>query len=136
MRVIIREAVRTLFGRGKGKSMTCTFPEQVFDQNLNLAVSIKVSGTTATLWLENVGGNILQLTRVLLGATYPGGGAVVWYLRPPGQPITWSYPSATLEQGIGATFYTLTGLPSGAVVEAQAEYVEVQARSRSCQYTV
>src|SRR5690348_11549054 len=70
------------------------------------------------------------------GVTYPGGSATVLFLRPPGQPITWSYSSATLEQGLGATFYTLTGLPHGAVVEAQAEYIEVQDRSRSCQATV
>jgi hypothetical protein len=117
--------------------MACTFPQTIFEENLNLNVSITVSGTSATLWLQNMGNNILQLTRVLLGVTYPsGGGAFVLYLRPPGQPITWSYPSATLEQGIGAAFYTLNGLPSGAVVEAQAEYVEVQDRSRSCQYAV
>jgi hypothetical protein len=99
-------------------------------------VRIDVSGSDASLWLENKGENILQLTRILLGVSDPGGSASVLYLRPPGQPITWSYPSATLEQGIGATFYTLTGLPPGAIVEAQAEYVEVQDRSRSCQFTV
>ncbi|MFP5247595.1 MAG: hypothetical protein ACLGH0_12965, partial [Thermoanaerobaculia bacterium] len=101
--------------------MACNFPEQVFTQNQNLVVSVNVSGSNATLWLQNTGHNILQLTRILLGATYPNGGGFVLYLRPPGQPITWSYPSATLEQGTGATFYTLTGLPAGAVVEAQAE---------------
>ena len=117
--------------------MACSWPQGIFNENLNLQVSINVSGTTATLWLANRGFNVLQLTRILLGVTYPGsGGAEVLFLRPPGQPITWSYPSATLEQGIGATFYTLTGLPAGAVVEAQAEYVEVQDRSRSCQATV
>ena len=116
--------------------MACSWPQGIFEENLNLEVSINVSGTTATLWLENKGLNILQLTRVLLGVTYPAGGALVLFLRPPGQPITWSYPSATLEQGIGAAFYTMTGLPAGAVVEAQAEYTEVQDRSRSCQATV
>ena len=117
--------------------MACSFPQEIFNENLNLRVSISVSGTTATLMLENQGFNILQLTRILLGVTYPGnGGATVWYLRPPGQPITWSYPEATLEQGLSATFYTLTGLPHGAVVEAQAEYIEVQDRSRSCPATV
>jgi hypothetical protein len=116
--------------------MACNFPEQIFNENLNLDVSINTSGTTATLWLQNAGQNILQLTRILLGITYPNGSAVVYYLRPPGMPITWSFPSATLEQGTGATFYTFTGLPAGAVVEAQAEYIEVQDRSRSCQATV
>lgn len=116
--------------------MPCSFPQQLFNENLNLQVTINVSGSDASLWLENKGENILQLTRILLGVSDPGGFASVLYLRPPGQPITWSYPSATLEQGIGATFYTLTGLPAGAIVEAQAEYVEVQDRSRSCQFTV
>ena len=115
--------------------MACSWPQETFNANLNLSVSIEVSGTTATLWLENRGSNVLQLTRILLGVTYPAGAAVL-YLRPPGQPISWSYPDATLEQGIGATFYTLTGLPAGSVVEAQAEYVEVQDRSRSCQAIV
>ncbi len=116
--------------------MACSWPQQLFNANVNLDISVNVSGTTAQLWLENRGSNILALTRILLGVSYPGGGATVLYLRPPGQPITWSYPDANLEQGIGATFYTLTGLPAGAVVEAQAEYVEVQDRSRSCQATV
>jgi hypothetical protein len=116
--------------------MACSFPQEIFNENLNLEVSVNVSGTTATLWLENKGLNVLQLTRILLGVTYPGGSATVLFLRPPGEPITWSYSSATLEQGLGATFYTLTGLPHGAVVEAQAEYIEIQDRSRSCQATV
>jgi hypothetical protein len=116
--------------------MACDFPQQIFNQNLNLEVSIDVSGGSATLWLQNAGENIMQLSRILLGVTYPNGSAVVWYLRPPGMPITWAYPLATLEQGTGATFYSLSGLPPGAVVEAQAEYVEVQDRSRSCPATV
>ncbi len=116
--------------------MACNFPQQIFNENLNLKVSVNVSGTTATLSLQNAGQNILQITRILLGVTYPGGGGTVWYLRPPGMPISWSYSSATLEQGLNATFYTLAGLPSGAIVEAQAEYIEVADRSRSCQAIV
>jgi hypothetical protein len=116
--------------------MTCNFPQQIFSQNLNLEVSVNVTGGNATLWLQNAGENILQLTRILLGVTYPDGSAEVLYLRPPGLPISWAYPLATLEQGIGAAFYSLPGLPPGAIVEAQAEYVEVQDRSRSCQASV
>jgi hypothetical protein len=116
--------------------MSCSFPQQLFNENLNLEVSVNVAGGTATLELQNVGQNILQLSRILLGVTDPGGGAFVLFLRPPGQPITWAHSSATLEQGLGATFFTLSGLPAGAVVEAQAEYVEVQDRSRSCQFVV
>jgi hypothetical protein len=116
--------------------VACSVPEETFDQNSNLQIKIDITGTTATLWLQNVGGNVLQIARILLGMTYPGGSlAAVWYLRPPGQPISWTYPSATLEQGIGATFYSLIGVPAGAVLEAQAEYLEIEARSRSCQYT-
>ncbi len=47
--------------------MACTFPQDIFNENLNLNVSINISGTTATLWLQNMGLNILQLTRILLG---------------------------------------------------------------------
>jgi hypothetical protein len=115
--------------------MTCSSPQRDFTENLSLEVTINVSGSTASLSLQNKGQNILQLTRILLGVS-DSSGSSVWYLRPPGLPITWSYPFATLEQGMGATFYTLTGLQSGAVVEAQAEYIEVQDRSRSCQFTV
>ena len=93
-------------------------------------------GTTATLSLQNNGKNILQLTRIILGITYPGGSGTVLYLRPPVMPVAWSYPGTTLEQGLGAAFYTLSGLPSGATVKAQAEYIEVQDRSRSCQATI
>jgi hypothetical protein len=115
--------------------MACSLPQQTFNKNLNLRVSINVSGTTATLWLQNAGQNILRITRILLGVTYPGF-AVVLYLRPPGLPGAWSWPWDTLEQGYGAGFYTLPGLPPGTVVEAQAEYIEVQDRSRSCQAIV
>jgi hypothetical protein len=116
--------------------MACNFPEQVFTENLNLETSVTSSGGTATLWLENTGHNILQLTRILFGVTYPSGGASVLYLRPPPDPISWSYPRANLEQGMGATYYTVSGLPAGTVVEAQVEYTEVQDRSRSCRFTV
>ena len=47
--------------------MACSFPQQLFNQNLNLEVSVNVVGGTATLWLQNMGQNILQLTRILLG---------------------------------------------------------------------
>jgi len=117
--------------------MACNWVENIFTQNENLVVSINVSPGSATLWVQNTGHNILDIRRILLGYTLPGGGgAGVLYLRPPGHPITWLYPSQTLEQGIGASYYVLTGLPAGTIVEAQAEYTEVQDRSRSCQFTV
>jgi|SRR5262245_41781811 hypothetical protein len=116
--------------------MACNWVENTFNQSENLVVSVNVSGTSATLWLQNTGHDILDIRRILLGYSQPGGGSGVLYLRPPPRPISWSYPSQTLEQGTGASYYTLTGLAPGTIVEAQAEYTEVQGRSRSCQYTV
>lgn len=116
--------------------MACTFPQQIFNEDSSLEVSINVSGTTATLILHNKGHNVLALRRILLGVTSPSGGASVLFLRPPGELIPWSFTGANLEQGSIGTFFTLTGLQPGAVVEAQAEYIEVQDRSRSCQFTV
>jgi hypothetical protein len=115
--------------------MACNWVETLFTQNENLQVSINVSANSAGLWLQNVGQNNLDIRRILIGYTLPGGGSGVLYLRPPGRPISWA-PYETLEQGTGSLFYTLTGLSPGTVVEAQAEYTEVQARSRSCQFTV
>lgn len=87
--------------------------------------------------VQNQGRNIAQMTRILLCYTLPGGGGSgTLYLRPPGQPITWNYPSATLETGISATYYRLSNLPPGTIVQAQAEYLEIQDRSRSCAVTI
>ena len=38
--------------------MTCSFPQQIFNENLNLQVTVNTSGSDASLWLENVGENI------------------------------------------------------------------------------
>jgi hypothetical protein len=32
--------------------MACNFPQEIFNENLNLQVSVNVSGTSATLWLQ------------------------------------------------------------------------------------
>jgi hypothetical protein len=53
-------------------------------------------------------------------------------LRPPPDPITWNYQSAFLETGTTALFYTLNNVPAGNIVQAQAEYIEIEGRSRSC----
>ncbi len=53
------------------------------------------------------------------------------YLRPPGDPISWIYPSAFLETGMTALYYTLNAA-NVEIVQAQAEYVEIDGRSRSC----
>jgi hypothetical protein len=114
--------------------MACNWVENIFNENESLVVTIDVGGTSATLRLQNTGRNILDIRRILLGYVLPGGAGGVLYLRPPGLPITWSHPRQTLEQGTGFPYYTLTGLPAGTIVQAQAEYTEVQARARSCQF--
>jgi hypothetical protein len=46
------------------------------------------------------------------------------------------YPSAYLEPGITATYYIWNGLATGSLVQAQAEYVEIEGRTRSCPTTI
>jgi len=111
--------------------MACNACETMFNGYESIVVSIVKSGTNALLYVQNQGRNIAQISRIVL--CY-GGGAV--YLRPPGIPVSWTYPSATLEPGTTALYYTLSGLPAGTIVQAQAEYVEVQDRSRSCPVTM
>jgi hypothetical protein len=116
--------------------MACNWVETTFNNHCSLQVSINISGTTASLVLQNVGRNIVDIRRILLSYIQPNGFGTILFLRPPGKPISWSYPYETLEPGLMGTFYTLTGLTPGMIVQAQAEYSEVDARSRSCQFTV
>ncbi len=76
------------------------------------------------------------IRRILLCYQLPSGGTGTLYLRAPPNPISWSYPSTYLETGITALFYTLSNLAAGTVVQAQAEYVEIDGRSRSCAETM
>lgn len=115
--------------------MACNTCETGFQQYQSVVVSIVKSGTTALLYVSNQGRNIVAISRILLCYT-TGGGSGTLYLRPPGQQITWTYPSATLETGTTALYYQLTGMAAGTIVQAQAEYVEVEGRSRSCPTTM
>ncbi|ERR1700681_13979 len=115
--------------------MACNSCETGFQQYQSVVVSVVKSGTTALLYVQNQGRNIVQINRILLCySTGTGGGTL--YLRPPGMPITWVYPYATLESGTSALYYQLTGMAAGTIVQAQAEYVEIQDRSRSCPTTM
>ena len=116
--------------------MGCNACEVDFQNYQTIVVSITKSGNNALLYVGNQVRNIAQITRILLSYALPNGGSGTLYLRPPGQPISWTYPSATLETGITALYYELNGLAGGTIVEAQAEYVEVQDRSRSCPTTI
>jgi hypothetical protein len=90
------------------------------------------SGTSALVGVTSQGLNIVMIRRIVLCASYPNGGQSLWFLRPPPDQITWMYPSAFFEPFIGATIYILNNLPAGTIVQAQAEYIEIDGRSRSC----
>ena len=113
--------------------MACNSCETSFQGSQTLVVSIVKSGANALLYVQNQGRNIANIRRILLCTSSPGGGwTSVLYLRPPPDPISWTYPWASLEPGLMALYYTLNNVPAGAIVQAQAEYVEFEGRSRSC----
>ena len=109
--------------------MACNSCETAFQSAQGAVVSIVKSGTTALLYVNNPGRNLLHLRRILLCYT-SGGGHGMMYLRPPGSSIAWSGPEY-LEPGVTYLYYSFTP-PAGATVQAQAEYVEISGRSRSC----
>jgi hypothetical protein len=110
--------------------MTCNACEQQFQGYQPIVVSLLKSGSTAYLYLQNHGRNIVLIRRILLCYTTPTGAGVL-YLRPPGDPISWSYPSAYLETGIYALFFQINAA-NVEIVQAQAEYLEITGRSLSC----
>ncbi len=116
--------------------MACNSCETGFQGAQTIVVSIVKSGKNALLYVQNQGRNIIHLRRILLCSTSSGGGTSMLYLRPPPDSISWSYPSAFLEPGITALFYKLGNVPTGNIVQAQAEYEEIEGRSRSCPTTL
>ena len=106
--------------------MACNNCEVGFQSAQSLVVSVTRSGTTITLTMGNQGRNILLIRRVLLCL-----GGTVLYLRYP-DGITWMYPSTYLEPGTTATYYIASGVAATAVAQAQAEYIEIEGRARSC----
>lgn len=111
--------------------MACNACETGFQSSMSIVPSITRSGTNAYLYVANQGRNIALISRILLCVSNAGGGSSVFYLRYPG-PITWTYSSSTLEPGTTALFYTLTGVAATSIVQAQAEYIEIDGRARSC----
>jgi hypothetical protein len=106
--------------------MACNNCEVGFQSTQSLVVTVTRSGSTVTLSMGNQGRNILLIRRVLLCV-----GNTVLYLRYP-DGITWMYPSTYLEPGLTATYYTVSGVAATAVAQAQAEYIEIEGRARSC----
>jgi hypothetical protein len=116
--------------------MACNFCETGFQQYQSLVVTVTKSGNNALLYLGNQGRNILLIRRILLCYSSPGGGGGTLYLRAAPDAITWIYPSTYLETGITALYYQLNNLAPGTIVQAQAEYIEIEGRSRSCPTTI
>lgn len=115
--------------------MACNNCETNFQNSQSVVVSIQTSGSNALLYVDNQGHNAIHIRRILL-CMQSGNSTSTWYLRAAPQQITWTYPLTNLEQGIMALFYTLNNVPAGAIVQAQAEYIEIDGRSRSCSQTM
>ena len=111
--------------------MACNACETQFQTYQSVVVSIVKSGTNALLYVQNQGRNIVHLRRILLCSA----GVSTLFLRPPPSPISWSGPEY-LEAGTTSLYYTLSGVTAGTIVQAQAEYVEIEGRSRSCPTTM
>ena len=111
--------------------MPCNSCETNFQSYQSIVVSIVQSGANRLLYVQNQGRNIVMIRRILLFYTTPGGGWGMLYLRPAPDPITWTYPSAFLETGITALYYSLSATNIN-ITEAQAEYIEIEGRARSC----
>jgi hypothetical protein len=114
--------------------MACNYCESSFQGYQSVVVSIQKSGSKAYLYVQNQGRNIIMIRRILLCYTTSTGGGGILYLRPPGDAISWIYPSGFLETGITALYYKLT-VSNVKIVQAQAEYIEIEGRSRSCATT-
>jgi hypothetical protein len=110
--------------------MACSNCELGFQGTQSLVVSINHSGNTGNLYVQNQGRNIVLIHRILLCYTTSTGYGML-YLRPSPEGISWSYPSTYLEPGITAFYYSLT-VNDVQSFQAQAEYIELEGRSRSC----
>ena len=106
--------------------MACNTCETSFKSMTSAVVSIVKSGTTALLYVQNQGRNILHLRRIVVCSS----AGSTFYLRPPPSGISWSGPEY-LEPGATSLYYSWTPT-AGSVVQAQAEYIEIDGRSRSC----
>jgi len=116
--------------------MTCNSCEISFQGSQTILLSVVTSGANVLLYVQNQGRNIVQFRRVLLCSALPGGGSWILFLRPSPDQISWIYPSAFIEPGLTALLYVLSGASAGSIVQAQAEYMEIDGRSRSCSITI
>lgn len=115
--------------------MACNSCEVVFQSHQSVVVSIQTAGTAASLWVRNQGRNIVLIGRIFLCYQTASGGWGVLYLRPPPGWVAWYHPSQFLEQGVSGLFYQFNVSPAFKILQAHAEYVELEGRSRSCALT-
>lgn len=111
--------------------MACNICETNFQGYQSIVVSVVHSGANRLLYVQNQGRNVVLIRRILLCYTTTTGGSGILFLRAAPEAISWTYPLTYLEQGITALYYTLT-VPNINITEAQAEYIEIEGRSRSC----
>ena len=115
--------------------MACNNCESTFKGARSVVASITKSGANAFVYVQNQGKSIVLIRRILLCYSGPGSTGVL-YLRASPDQISWTYPSTYLEPGIAALYYQLTNLAAGTIVQAQAEYIEIDGRSLSCAETM
>jgi hypothetical protein len=106
--------------------MACNTCETSFRSATSVVVSIVKSGTSAFLYVQNQGRNIVHLRRIIVCSS----SGSTFYLRPAPLGISWSGPEY-LEPGATVLYYNWTPA-AGSEVQAQAEYTEIDGRSRSC----
>jgi hypothetical protein len=121
--------------------MACNPFEDYFEDNSSVVVSIKKLESSARVYVRNQGPNGVLIRRILLGFQPDDGLYNILFLRGGGGPNGWIPPApggeTYLEQtNFDVLFYILNNMQSGTIVQAQAEYHEVDGRSRSCTQTM
>ena len=106
--------------------MACNSCETTFQGYQSLVVYFTRVGNTAHLYVQNQSRNTVLIQRILFCA-----GNSVLVLRAPPATTSWSWPSTYLENGTTGLFYTAT-VSANVPVQAQAEYIEIDGRARSC----
>ena len=111
--------------------MGCNDCEMSLQFSQAVAVEVQKSGSKALLYIKNQGKNIVLLRRILLCAASPGSFTML-LLRSAPDPISWLPSSPYLELSSPVLFYVWNDIPPGTIVQAQADYIEITGRSRSC----
>jgi hypothetical protein len=115
--------------------MACNACEASFQAGMPIAITINTSGPNALLYVSNQGLNIALIRQIVVCYEEPNGDSGFLVLRAPPEAISWIYPSTYLDANFSALYYEFTKLPAGTLLQAQADYIEITGRSRSCSAT-